>query len=148
MAPEDAPAVAALEKTSRARPWTEKVIRDELDAPGRIYLAADSESGLVGFGGVMVVGEEAHVTNLLVTEAVRRRGIGRKLLVSLIESAIDSGARHVTLEVRSRNAAAIALYSSIGLAPVGARPGYYIDDDALIMWAHDIDLPSFREGLG
>ncbi|HLV89786.1 MAG TPA: ribosomal-protein-alanine N-acetyltransferase RimI, partial [Acidimicrobiia bacterium] len=57
------------------------------------------------------------------------------------------GARHLTLEVRTRNEAARALYASLGMVPVGIRPGYYGDDDALIMWAHDIDDPSYLEGL-
>jgi ribosomal-protein-alanine N-acetyltransferase len=95
----------------------------------------------------MVVGDEAHVTNLLVDGAMRGRGIGRRVMAELIIAAVDEGARHLTLEVRSTNDRARSLYSGLGLAPVGVRPGYYGDDDALILWAHDIDRPSFLEGL-
>src|SRR5690606_38126633 len=66
----------------------------------------------------------------------------------LIQGAVAAGARHLTLEVRSRNTAARSLYSSVGLAPVGVRPGYYGDDDALILWAHDIDHPEYLSDLG
>ena len=67
--------------------------------------------------------------------------------MALIEAAVEQGARHLTLEVRTANAAARALYSSLGMAPVGIRPQYYGDDDALIMWAHEIDSAGYREWL-
>lgn len=146
MAPEDVAAAAALEARHQPAPWSERVLRDELAADNRIYMVVDDGS-VAGFGGVMVVGDEAHVTNLLVDPRVRRQGVGRRLLVALVSAAVDTGARHLTLEVRSANAPARALYASVGLAPVGVRPGYYGDDDALIMWAHDIDSPEFRERL-
>jgi ribosomal-protein-alanine N-acetyltransferase len=95
----------------------------------------------------MVIGDEAHVTNLLVDEAMRRRGIGRQIMVDLIVASVEAGARHLTLEVRSNNDRARGLYSGLGLAPVGVRPGYYGDEDALILWAHDIDRPSYLEDL-
>ncbi|MGH3650297.1 MAG: GNAT family N-acetyltransferase, partial [Acidimicrobiia bacterium] len=72
----------------------------------------------------------------------------RNLMVSLIGEARSRGARHLTLEVRKANVAARKLYSRLGMAPVGVRPGYYGDDDALILWAHDIDAPGFLESLG
>ncbi len=147
MTPEDVPAAAALEAGNQPTPWSERVLRDELAAANRIYVAVDDGS-FAGFGGLMLVGEEAHVTNLLVDPRVRRRGVGRRLLVALVSAAIEAGARHLTLEVRSTNAPARGLYASLGLAPVGVRPGYYGDDDALIMWAHDIDSPEYRERLG
>ncbi len=135
---DDLQAVVVLEAANAPAPWSEGVFRDELAAENRIYLAAD-EDGVVGFAGVMLVADEAHVTNLLVGPAWRRQGIGFELMRSLIEAAVEAGARHLTLEVRSRNEAARALYARLGLAPVGVRQGYYGDDDALILWAHDID---------
>lgn len=135
---DDLQAVVLLEAENAPAPWSEGVFRNELAAENRIYLAADEE-GVVGFAGAMLVADEAHVTNLLVDPPWRRRGIGFELMRSLIEAAVEAGARHLTLEVRSRNEAARALYTRVGLAPVGVRQGYYGDDDALILWAHDID---------
>lgn len=135
---DDLQAVVLLEAANAPAPWSEGVFRNELAAENRIYLAADEE-GVAGFAGAMLVADEAHVTNLLVDPAWRRRGIGFELMRSLIEAAVEAGARHLTLEVRSRNEAARALYARLGLAPVGVRQGYYGDDDALILWAHDID---------
>ncbi len=139
--------VVALESANQPRPWSENVFRDELEAENRTYLVATDDESIVGFGGVMVIGEEAHVTNLLVDADRRGRGTGRVLMIALIEAAVADGARHLTLEVRKENAAARALYSRLGLAPVGVRPRYYGDDDALILWAHDIDQAKYLESL-
>ena len=137
---------AVLEAANQPKPWTEGVFRDELAAENRSYFVAE-DRGLIGFAGVMVVGEEAHVTNLLVDPDARGRGVGRSLMVALIEAAVADGARHLALEVRSKNEAARALYDGLGLVPVGVRPDYYGDDDALILWVHDIDAPGYMEGL-
>ena len=143
---DDLAGVVDLETANPPRPWTEKIFRDELAADNRTYLVAANDV-IVGFGGVMVIGDEAHITNLLVDPDHRSRGVGHRLMVTLIEAAIADGARHLTLEVRKQNEAARALYSRLGLAPVGVRPRYYGDDDALILWAHDIDDPGYLEGL-
>jgi ribosomal-protein-alanine N-acetyltransferase len=139
-------AALVLEEMNQLQPWTEGIFNDELSAENRTYLVAE-DGVLCGFGGVMLVGDEAHITNLLVAPEHRGRGIGRQLMIGLIEAAIDEGARHLTLEVRSENESARSLYSGLGLAPVGVRPGYYHDDDALIMWAHDIDSAEYAERL-
>lgn len=135
-----------LESVSQSTPWTAGIFSEELAAPNRVYLVAD-DGGLVGFGGVMIIGDECHVTNLLVDSGRRGEGIGRRLLVALIEEAIAAGTRHLTLEVRAGNRAARSLYASVGMAPVGVRSDYYDDDAALILWAHDIDSPEYRELL-
>ena len=135
-----------LESADRRQPWSPAVFRDELAAEDRVYLVAD-EDGIVGFGGVMVIGDEAHVTNLLVAPESRRNGIGSRLLSALILASAARGARHLTLEVRTRNHPARSLYSRFGLAPVGVRKGYYGDDDALILWAHGIDSAEYLERL-
>jgi [ribosomal protein S18]-alanine N-acetyltransferase len=143
----DLAAVVALETSNQPAPWSEGVFVDELAADNRIYLLVEEDDRVLAYGGVMVVADEAHVTNLLVDPAARRRGLGRALLTSLITSAVEAGARHLTLEVRASNQPARALYADLGLAPVGVRPGYYGDEDALILWVHDIDRPEFLESL-
>ena len=107
--PGDVEAAAAMESANQPSPWSAGVFNDELAAPGRVYMVAEDD-GLVGFGGVMVVGDEAHVTNLLVDPDRRGAGVGRQILRELVESAIAEGARHLTLEVRAKNLAARRLY--------------------------------------
>lgn len=143
---DDLAQVVDMEADHQHRPWSEQVFRDELAANNRVYLVA-GDDGIHGFGGLMVIGDEAHITNLLVAEEYRGRGIGKRLMIALIEAAVEGGARHLTLEVRKENTAARALYSSLGMVPVGVRPGYFGDGDALILWAHDIDDPDYLEGL-
>ena len=84
----------------------------------------------------------------------RNRGIATRLFLDLAEGALDDGAEHLTLEVRMSNLDARRLYSGFGFAPVGIRKDYYVDEDALIMWATDIDadeyqarIATIREGL-
>lgn len=146
MALGDVPEVSALEAAHQPQPWSEAVVRDELSAANRSYFVVVDE-GIVGFGGIMVLGDEAHVTNLLIDEAHRGRGLATRLLRAMIEAARGGDARHLTLEVRRGNHAARSLYHKFGLAPVGIRRRYYGDDDALIMWAHDIDDPDYMESL-
>lgn len=143
----DLSGVVTLEQANQPKPWSERVFRDELIAENRIYLIALDGDVVAGFCGVMIVGEEAHVTNLLVAPSYRRHGLGRDLMVALADRAVADGARHLTLEVRSSNEAARSLYAGLGLAPVGVRPGYYGDEDALILWVHDIDRPEYLEAL-
>jgi [ribosomal protein S18]-alanine N-acetyltransferase len=136
-----------LESANRANPWTSGVFADEIAANNRIYMAILDGDQLLAYGGVMVIGDEAHVLNLLVAPDQRRKGHGRRLMIALVDEAVEAGAKHLTLEVRSRNAAAIDLYRRFGLAPVGVRPDYYGDDDAMIMWAHAIDGPEYMARL-
>ena len=142
----DIPAVAALEATDQPQPWTPGILKDELAAENRSYVVAETDA-VIGYGGVMVVGEEAHITNLLVSPERRRQGIARRILIKLVRDAIAMGARHLTLEVRADNEAARRLYHRFGLSPVGIRPSYYQGEDALIMWAHDIDRPEYARSL-
>lgn len=135
---DDLTEVMALERTEQPQPWSETAFRDELDRDDRIYLVAASDR-VLGYGGVMVIGDEAHVTNLVVSADHRGNGFGRRLVRTLMKSAVARGARHLTLEVRTSNSAARRLYAGLGLGPVGIRPKYYGDEDALIMWSHDID---------
>jgi ribosomal-protein-alanine N-acetyltransferase len=137
-----------LEAGNQPTPWSEAVFSDEIQADNRVYLAVIDGDDVFAYGGIMVTADEAHVLNLLVAPDQRRKGHARSLMVELLKEAVGLGAKHLTLEVRSRNHVAINLYQQLGLAPVGVRPGYYGDDDALIMWVHDIDAPGFLEGLG
>lgn len=147
MTADDIPAVAAVEREAYAQPWSEGVFADELAAPNRTYLVAAAGETIVGYGGLMVVGDEAHVTTVVVGSELRGQRIGTRIMLGLVDAALESGARSLTLEVRESNAAAQRLYRRFGLAPVGVRKKYYVDEDALVMWAHDIDSPGYRSLL-
>jgi ribosomal-protein-alanine N-acetyltransferase len=97
----------------------------------------------------MYVPPDAHITTIAVDPERQRASIGTRLLLALCEAARRRGATALTLEVRVSNEAAQALYRRFGFVPAGARKGYYPDtgEDALVMWAHDIDHPEFAERL-
>lgn len=104
---------------------------------------------ILGYAGLWFLADEAHLANIAVREAYRRRGIGELLLSRCIELAGELNARSITLEVRVSNLAAQALYEKYGFAPVGTRRGYYTDnkEDALIMTADNITSASFQSNF-
>ncbi len=144
---DDLAETVVLEQRTYATPWSEAVFRDELAASGRTYIKAMAGRDLVGYAGLMVVGDEAHITTVVVDAAHRGAGIGTRLVLELVERALAAGATSLTLEVRISNRAAQALYRRFGMAPVGVRKKYYVDEDAVIMWAHDIASAEFGERL-
>lgn len=139
--------VAALEQEIFPQPWSERSFREELEREDRAYLVAEEDDRVVGYGGLLMVDDEAHVTTLAVVPGHRRRRLATRLLHRLAWAAVEAGMRHLTLEVRTDNVVARALYQRFGFVPVGVRKKYYQDDDALIMWAVDIDRPAYRERL-
>jgi len=132
----DLAAALEIERTCFPEPWSPAMFLGEMNRSGRIWLVAEAAGGrVIGYGGVMVVGDEAHLMNLAVAVPERRNGVGRTLFEALAERSSRAGARRVTLEVRDDNEAAIGFYRSEGLEVRGVRPGYYQGGrDALIMW--------------
>lgn len=101
---------------------------------------------IVGYAGIWLMVDEAHVTTIATHPDVRRRGLGELLLVSLIDIGYEIGARWMTLEVRVSNEPAKALYHKYGFSIVSTRPRYYSDnnEDAYIMWTDEILTPEYR----
>jgi ribosomal-protein-alanine N-acetyltransferase len=87
------------------------------------------------------------VTTLAVACEARRRGLGTHLMLALVEAAVAAGSSHLTLEVRVSNEAAQRLYRRFGFETVGLRRHYYRDEDALIMWAMDVDSAEYARRL-
>ena len=140
---EDIPEVATLEQVIYPQPWSPQVFADELGQPNRTYLVLESEGSIVAYAGLLLVEEDAHITTVAVDPSARRRRLGTRVMLALVDAAVAVGARHLTLEVRMSNAAAQRLYSRFGFAPVGLRKNYYKDEDALVMWAIDIDEDAY-----
>jgi ribosomal-protein-alanine N-acetyltransferase len=94
-------------------------------------------------------GTDGHVTTIAVDPPWHRSGIGARLLLQLTRDAIQRGATALTLEVRVGNEAAQSLYRTFGYSPAGVRKGYYVEtgEDALFMWAHDVDRPDYAGRL-
>jgi ribosomal-protein-alanine N-acetyltransferase len=104
---------------------------------------------IVGYGGLWLTFEDAHVTTIAVDPAHRGKGVGELLLNALIDHAYAIGGKQITLEVRVSNTGAQRLYLKYGFQPAGTRPRYYTDngEDALIMWTEAIESPEYRARL-
>jgi ribosomal-protein-alanine N-acetyltransferase len=124
MTPGDLPSVAAVERAAYAFPWSEGIFRDCLRV-GYLCRVAVLEGEIVAYGIVAMGAGEAHLLNLCVRADLRSRGVGRQMLMLLLERARQAGMETVFLEVRPSNPRAIALYESAGFRQVGLRPGYY-----------------------
>jgi len=142
--------VMAIERQVYARPWSPNLFVAEMSEPkNRCYLVARAERAIVGYGGLICYGDEAHVTNIAVDPQRHRLGIGTRLLYELVTQAIALGGHAVSLEVRITNWGAQRLYGRFGFRPVGIRRNYYqeLHEDALIMWTDDIRTQHYANRL-
>jgi [ribosomal protein S18]-alanine N-acetyltransferase len=142
--------VMAIERQVYPRPWSPNLFLSEMsDMRNRTYLVAKMGKDVVGYGGVMSYGDEAHVTTIAVDPAHHRHKIGTRILYELVSEGIRMGARAVSLEVRVSNFGAQRLYGQFGFRPVGIRKGYYQEtgEDALVMWADDVRGAEYRRQL-
>ncbi|HEX9123142.1 MAG TPA: ribosomal protein S18-alanine N-acetyltransferase [Actinomycetota bacterium] len=142
--------VMAIERQVYPRPWSPNLFLSEMsETHNRCYLVARIDREVVGYGGLISYGEEAHVTNVAVDPIHHRHKIGSRLLHDLIQNAIVMGAEAVSLEVRVSNWGAQRLYGRFGFRPVGVRRNYYqeIGEDALIMWLDGIRGREYQERL-
>ncbi len=143
--------VLAIEQASYPKPWSGRVFHGELDeAAGghRTYLVARCGRTVVGYGGLMYVVDEAHVTNIAVHPEHRRQGIATDLLAALAQAALDRGCAAWTLEVRASSTGAQELYRAFGFVPAGIRARYYEgSEDAIVMWCHDIQTAEYGRRL-
>jgi [ribosomal protein S18]-alanine N-acetyltransferase len=141
----DLPRVLEIEVAVSSRPWTDAAFLMELNREDRRYLVARSDATadgeVVGFGGVALFPEEAHVMTLAVDRRAQGRGVGAQVVAGMLDEVARAGRRAVTLEVRASNGPARRLYRRAGFEDSGVRPAYYPDgEDAVIMWRHDVEV--------
>ncbi len=133
---EDLPQVVAIEAQSHLEPWTQEAFRAELETSlvAQPFVALRKEE-IVGYIVPWFVAEELQVANITVKENFRQRGMGRLLLAHALHLAEERHCRIAYLEVRGSNAAARALYESMGFVVEGVRPKYYgrAQEDAILM---------------
>jgi len=142
--------VLRIEGQVYPRPWTLGLYLSELRlGASRHYVAAKVKQELVGYAGMMFALDEAHVTTIAVDPRWQGRGVGATLLLHLSQEAISRGVKHMTLEVRVSNARAQELYRNFGYRTEGVRKNYYeeTNEDALVMWVHDVDSEQYRHTL-
>lgn len=131
-------------KQSRLATWLSpllKPIRLREEAPSH-----GTQQYIIGFSGIWMMVDEAHITNIAVSQQYRRRGIGELLLIATIDLARELKASTMTLEVRASNIPAQNLYGKYGFVEMGIRHGYYLDnrENAIIMSTENITSASFQ----
>ncbi len=110
-----------------AAAWSRESIAEELATPARWYIGAEraADGLLIAYAGLWFDGFDAQVMTLAVDGAHQNHGLGRRLLLDLVQHARELGAPRVLLEVRVDNEPAIHLYESVGFQMLGRRRGYY-----------------------
>jgi len=131
----DVPEIAKLETICFSDPWSEKSIASELENRLSYWLVAEQDGVIVGYVGSQSVLDSADMMNIAVAPTYRRKGIGRLLIIALIDYLLQKKIHFLLLEVRISNISAISLYKSMGFEQVGRRPRYYHNprEDALIL---------------
>lgn len=127
------PALVRIEQQCFHAPWNERMLREELGKG--IFLVAEQNGEAVGYVGCQTVLDEGYITNVVVSPAARRQGVGRALISALSKRATEIGMTFITLEVRVSNEAAIALYTEAGFERAGLRKNFYSapSEDAVLM---------------
>ncbi|MFB1083126.1 ribosomal protein S18-alanine N-acetyltransferase [Jeotgalibacillus sp. JSM ZJ347] len=129
--------VLAVENASFSAPWSREAFENEMTINQFAkYLLLEVDGTVVGYCGLWLVMDEAHITNVAVVPELRGRKLGEKLMVKVMDMLRDEGVKMMTLEVRVSNYIAQSLYEKLGFLKGGIRKNYYSDngEDALVMW--------------
>lgn len=136
---EDIDGLYEVSSLSLKETWSLDSIEKELSNKFARYIVCKDGDKVIGFIGAWLIASEGQITNLAVHPDYRKKGIGKKLMKSLISSLKDEGCNAITLEVRESNTIAKSLYKSLGFLSEGIRKNFYEDnkEDANIMWLRD-----------
>jgi [ribosomal protein S18]-alanine N-acetyltransferase len=138
---DDIDQVMEVEHKSFTLPWSRESFYNEIiKNQFAVYLVIEDEGRVIGYCGVWIVIDEAHITNIALLPEYRGRKLGEALLRKIIEVAKERGAKTMTLEVRMSNMIAQSLYRKLGFQGGAIRKRYYTDnqEDALVMWVNFI----------
>lgn len=137
MIEKDIDEVLEIERASFSTPWSRESFQKEVTENAlAVYIVAEVDMELVGYGGLWKILDEGHITNVAVKKESRGKGIGDALVMGIVDYCDRTGIPNITLEVRESNMVARNLYKKHGFVDAGIRPGYYSDnnEDAVIMW--------------
>lgn len=132
--------ILSIEKLSFTDPWSRDSMEKELNNNFARYVVVKLEDKVIGYGGMWIILDEGHITNIAVAPEYRCIGAGKLILKSLINICKKEKVISLTLEVRVSNTIAQSLYSKFGFVTEGIRKNYYADnnENALIMWKRNI----------
>jgi ribosomal-protein-alanine N-acetyltransferase len=134
----DVDAVVAIETQAFSSPWQRDTFLELIGRPNLEVLVMDHPTaGIVGYAVLWCIMDQGELANLAIVPEMRGRGLGTRMLESVIDTARRRGVETMYLEVRDSNAAALELYRRFGFSQVGLRRGYYDrpKEDARILMA-------------
>lgn len=145
----DVPTVSAIERRCYATPWHENAYYTELANRSACYFVARYEGKVIGYSGMWVIMDEAHITTIAVDPDHQGKKVGERLLFAMVEEAILRCASRATLEVREHNYVAQNLYRKYGFREAALRKNYYTDnqENAIVMWVDDMRELKYRQRL-
>lgn len=133
--------VYEIERLCFRSPWSKSSLQGELKNTVAHYIVLCNDNDtIIAYGGMWLLFDEAHITNIAVHPDYRGNGYSKLLMLHLMREAALFESTQMTLEVRDNNLIAQSLYRSIDFAEQGRRQKYYTDtgEDALLMWNRDI----------
>lgn len=127
--------VCELEREAFTLPWQRHAFEEEMKNHLAYYIVCENDRNIIAYGGMWLVLDEAHITNIAVKKEYRSMGIGNELLIKMFKAAKERGAKYMYLEVRKSNNTAYELYKKNGFMINGIRKNYYPDnyEDAIVM---------------
>lgn len=140
---DDLDKVYECEKVCFETPWSFSMLYEDIVVnTNTVYLVIEKDGQIIGYGGMWIILDEAHITNVCIRPEYRGFGYAKQLMKSLAQQSRLNGAEGMTLEVRVSNRAALKLYKHCGFSIQGLRKKYYSNkEDAYIMWAERNTMP-------
>ena len=129
----DIKAVAMMEEKYIECPWSESTLLESFEQDSYVFIKAEENGRLLGYGSVQIVLDEGNINNIAVDENFRNKGIASGILNNIISQCKDRKVAVMFLEVNEHNESAIALYTKFGFEKIGERKNYYKSGNAIIM---------------
>ena len=129
----DIKAVAQMEEKYIECPWNENTLLDSFGQDSFVFIKAEDNGNLIGYGSVQIVLDEGNINNIAVDENFRHKGVASGILNNIIARCKDKNVTVMFLEVNEHNVGAIALYTKFGFEKIGERKNYYKSGNAIIM---------------
>jgi ribosomal-protein-alanine N-acetyltransferase len=108
-------------------PYSKEILLAYANSASHRFVVLEEKKHLLGY---IIYSKGGHLISTAVKRGERRKGFGQKLFMFALK---DTEEERLWLEVRSKNDSAIRFYKSMGMDAIGKTPGYYGDDDALIL---------------
>jgi len=131
------------EMTCFESPWSFAMLYEDIvENNNTVYLVVELNGEIIGYGGMWIVLDEAHITNVCILPGHREKGYAKQLMKALSRASKEHGAASMSLEVRVSNKPALKLYKKCGFSIQGLRKKYYKNnEDAYVMWTERDVIP-------